>query len=301
MDGSEALQPIAAPQARLARTISAPDALQLIARACASEIRACQRGVSRGSGEAMHRARVALRRWRTALAVFDDLLTEHGRKMRAELDWLAAEMNDARDLDVFEPCLERRRSTREADAAALGALAGALGQARTRAYRQALEALRSERARRLLWQGAAQSCIDRAGAGRGQARRMVAKALARRSRQVARQGARLAELEPGARHQLRIRAKKARYAAELFGELFGHPRRQLRFAHALKGLQDSLGELNDIHVGKGLARALAEQAGGVQAAFEAGLIAGARIGGEAELLGRAAKAYDRFAAVERFW
>ena len=70
---------------------------------------------------------------------------------------------------------------------------------------------------------------------------------------------------------------------------------------ALKDLQDTLGELNDIHVGQGLARGLARDAGDVEAGFEAGLIAGERAGREAELLAKAGRAYERFAGVERFW
>jgi CHAD domain-containing protein len=303
VDGSDALQPVAAPRARLRRTVSASDAFEQIARACAGDIRACQRGVGAGSSQAMHQARVALRRWRTALAVFGPLLSEQGRRLRGELAWLAGEMNEARDLDVLAPSLERRHGG-EADATALEALATALTQARARAYQRAVRALRSERARRLLWQGsgAARGCIDAEGSGGGRpVRRIVAEALTSRRRRLARQGAKLDELDTGARHRLRIGAKKARYAAELFGELFAHPRRQRRFTAALKDLQDTLGELNDIHVGQGLARGLARDAGDVEAGFEAGLIAGERAGREAELLAKAGRAYERFAGVERFW
>jgi CHAD domain-containing protein len=305
LDGAEAL-PLytAAPQAPLYKSVSPPAALQIIARSCIGQIKVCQRKLRRRSEDALHEARVALRRWRTALSLFDDYLTDDGRRLNRELDWLAGELNEARDLDVFAPSLQIRRRAREADRTALRALADCLDLARARAYERAETALRSERARRLLWEGGRpiHAFSARQGeSGSSEARRVVAKSLARRCRQLNKQGPRLAKLEAGARHRLRIRAKKARYAAELFGELFGRPKRQRRFARALKGLQDALGELNDIHVGKTLAQGLALEAGAIEAAFEAGLIAGARSGRETLLLERAGKAYDRFARVGRFW
>jgi CHAD domain-containing protein len=303
VDGSDALQPIAAQPPPLARTVTTPDALQVIARACAGQIKACQRGLRGRSAEALHHGRVGLRRWRTALSVFEDHLTDEGRHLKGELDWLAGELNAARDLDVLAPALAARAAAAEADAAALAALGESLDQARTKAYERAAAALRSERTRRLLWEGLRPTLVPSAGErGSGvRARPVVAKALARRRRQLSRLGPRLEALGAEDRHRLRIRAKKARYATELFGELFGHPRRQQRVARALKDLQDALGELNDIHVGKDLARALARETGDACAGFEAGLICGARAAGEGALLARADKAYRRFAAAGRFW
>lgn len=303
MDGSDALQPLAPPQAPLHRDASAPEALQTIAQGCIGQIKTCQRGLNRRSPEALHQVRVALRRWRTALTVFDELLTEDGKNLRGELDWLAGELNEARDLDVFALALEARGRSAEADKAALAGLAAALSQARSRAYERAAQAVRSDRVRRTLWEGARP--IQASGLTRvdrtPRAQAVVAKALARRRRQLAQDGPRLRKLDANARHRLRIRAKKARYAAELFGELFGHRRRQRRFTQALKELQDALGELNDVHVGKSLARSLARDVSDVEAGFEAGLIAGARAGREPELLARAGEAYGRFAEVDRFW
>ena len=302
MDGTD-LQPVAAARTPLNEGVSALEALQTIARDCIGQIKGCQRGLHARSPEALHQARVALRRWRTALAVFGEILTEEGRSLQGELDWLAGELNEARDLDVFAPCLELRRRAPDADPAGLAALGAALNEAQARAYERAEQALRSERARRAFWEGVrpAQASAQTGDGEPPMARKLVARALDRRRRQLTRGGRRLGKLDAEARHTLRIRAKKARYAAELFGELFGHKRRQRRFTLALKDLQDSLGELNDIHVGGSLAQGLARQAGLAEAGFEAGLIVGARACREAMLTERAGKAYARLAAVDRFW
>jgi CHAD domain-containing protein len=303
VDGADALQLVAPVQPPLIRTASAPDALQTIARACITQIRSCSAGLHRRSPEALHQARVALRRWRTALTVFAALLTDQGRRLRADLDWLARELNEARDLDVFAPALEARGRSPEADREALAQLTEALEQARTRAYERAERALRSERARRVMWEGARPT----AAAGHtlaGQApaaRTVVARALARRRRQLLKAGPHFAGLEASERHKLRIRAKKARYAAELFGELFSHRRRQRRFTQAMRDLQDTLGELNDVHVGRRLALELARHTGGAEAGFEAGLIAAAQQGREVRLLTQAEKAYGRLVRAGRFW
>src|SRR5665811_156933 len=47
------------------------------------------------------------------------------------------------------------------------------------------------------------------------------------------------------RHAVRIAAKKLRYAAEFFAELYAQNRAQV-YLNALAGLQDELGALNDV-------------------------------------------------------
>ncbi len=74
-----------------------------------------------------------------------------------------------------------------------------------------------------------------------------------------------------------------------------------RFTTALRRLQDVLGELNDIPAGAAVARKLALQSGAPEAAFEAGLLAGARAGREKALMKKAQRAYERFWDVRPYW
>ena len=59
-------------------------------------------------------------------------------------------------------------------------------------------------------------------------------------------------------HAIRIRTKRARYAAEAATPVVGKPARA--FAHAAAELQEVLGELNDAVVAAALARALGDAA-----------------------------------------
>jgi CHAD domain-containing protein len=304
MDGADPLQPVvAASTARLTKDISAHDALQIVARDCIAQITVSRASLGAGSPESLHQVRVALRRWRTALTVFSALLTEEGRELPAELKWLAGQLNAARDLDVFAPKLEARRAAPDADTAALDELSAALEAAMADAYRTAGAALKSDRAKRLLWEGLrpVHSATGPIASQAPRARDIAARALKRRRRQLDEDGPRLSGLDTEGRHRLRIRAKKLRYAAELFGPLFGHPRRHRRFVASLKAMQDALGELNDLCVGQALAQKLALQTAAPGAAFEAGLIAGGQTCVEAGLLRQAERAYRRLAGVEGFW
>lgn len=278
--------------------LSARQALQLIALACAQQIQAHEPRLRRSrSPEALHQTRVALRRWRTALSVFGPAAGAGREKARATLKWLTGELNEARDLDVFAAAFAPSR-TRDEGARAL---ADALDTARADAYGRADEALQCDRVRRLLWR-TAQAGGRGAGEGDPMAREVVAAALERRRRKLKKRGRHLQRLACEDRHRLRIEAKKVRYAIELCGEMFGHLRRQARMGKALKRMQDALGSLNDLAVGEAVALKLAKRAATPDAAFAAGLVSGSRAcREEADLLRAAAAAYDDFVEVERFW
>ena len=278
--------------------ISAAQALQLIARDCVKLIQDQEPRLRRSrSPEALHQIRVALRRWRTALSVFGENSSQE--RTKATLKWVARELNEARDLDVFAEAFEPHRD----GGAGAGELWSALEQARGEAYDRADEALQSDRLRRLLWRTAHTGAAVRARPGADiDAREAAAAALQARWRRLIRRGRKLRRMKADDRHDLRILAKKVRYTTELCGELFGHPRRQARMAEALKRVQDSLGVLNDLEVGEAVALRLALKAGSPEAAFAAGMLTGARAcEQEAKVLKTARRAYEDFADVPRFW
>jgi triphosphatase len=116
-------------------------------------------------------------------------------------------------------------------------------------------------------------------------------------------GRRLRELEPAARHKLRIEAKKLRYAADVFVGVFDRPKRAKAFVEALKAVQEALGDLNDIVVGERLAHEAAAAAGRAEtdSAFVAGRITGAQKARIGPLTDRAEAALKAFAAAKPFW
>ena len=281
------------------RPLTARQALQQIARACVQQIQEHEPRLRRSrSPEALHQVRVALRRWRTALAIFGPASGASQERTKTTLKWLARQLNDARDLDVFAQAFEPQRDLDAGSEALWASLEGL----RTRAYEQADEALQSDRLRRLLWRTAqAGRPADNDDDG-SSARRIAAEALQHRWRKLRKRGQRIGGLDPAARHRLRIQAKNVRYGAELCGELFGHPRRQRKMARALKGMQDSLGVLNDLAVGEAIALRLAREAGTPEAAFAAGRLTEARAFREkASVLKAARGAYEDFRGAGRFW
>ena len=75
--------------------------------------------------------------------------------------------------------------------------------------------------------------------------------LARRRKKIRKRGADLADLNPQARHRVRIAVKKLRYATEFFSPLYEGrktSKRNKAFLSALEDLQERLGELNDLAV-----------------------------------------------------
>ncbi len=121
--------------------------------------------------------------------------------------------------------------------------------------------------------------------------------LERRLRRVVRRAANPAHLADAALHDLRLRAKRLRYAAEVFAPL--HPERPARrFLRRLAALQEELGLLNDGVVADALMASLADAggdglAGGLVRGFAAGRAEGAR--------GRIRRAWRRLRKTAPFW
>jgi len=246
---------------------------------------------SRDAG-ALHQARVALRRLRSAFSIFKPMIGNAGAELRAELRWLASELGQARDLDVL---LKR---------AGPGPLYDRIAAMREAAYDGACEILASARARRLLfdvteWAATADWAGKAGGGHNGNAPAcdFAAKALDRYRRKVKRKGRDLAELDDEARHEVRKSAKKLRYAAEFFAGLFerkNETRRHRRFVKALEALQDQLGALNDLATAPDVLKKL----GVADDPGAADLLAR---GKKRKLLDAAVDAYEDFIDTKRFW
>jgi triphosphatase len=139
----------------------------------------------------------------------------------------------------------------------------------------------------------------------------AAEQLDRRFKKIRKRDRRLAKLDPQRRHKLRIAAKKLRYAADFFSAVPGKraTRRRGKFVDALKGLQDCLGDLNDIAVNeKASARLAAGANQGVNKsnarkwrAFAAGRLSGREEARVASVLKSAVRAYQQFAKAKPYW
>ena len=122
--------------------------------------------------------------------------------------------------------------------------------------------------------------------------------LDRRLRKLARQDE-LDGLETAALHALRLKAKRMRYAAEIFAPLY-RGKASRRFIRRLTAVQDALGQLND----RATAEKLLGELGGVggRHAYAAGLVLGfAAAGTTAEVFPRVRRRWENFQRTAAFW
>ena len=198
-----------------------------------------------GAVEAVHQARVALRRLRTALFLFKPLFAgdKQADLFNAECRWLAGELGGIRDIDVLIPKLD-------------GAAQAALGAIRDSNFAHVRNLLQSSRVRLLpieiaewISLGEWRSAPVEAALLERNVRSFAGERLDRLRKRIKGEGRGLAALDDEHRHRVRKDAKKLRYAAEFFFTLYPgrKARRRLdRFLDRLEALQDKLGELNDI-------------------------------------------------------
>ncbi len=197
--------------------------------------------------EAVHQARVATRRLRSTLRTFSRLLdpdwTGH---LRDELKELADRLGAVRDADVLLERLERKLATlTEADQRVGRRLLRTLADERDAARARLLEAMGQASYATLL-----DHLVEAARApavlpeAAGPAAAAVGDAVRRPWRKL-RQTVEEAGPDPGDAelHQIRIRAKRVRYAAEAAAPVVGKPAAKL--AKAAADLQTVLGDQHD--------------------------------------------------------
>ncbi|MCX7293879.1 CYTH and CHAD domain-containing protein [Janthinobacterium sp.] len=279
-----------------------------IAGNCLEQVGGNQDGVAAGEDvESVHQMRVGLRRLRSALGMFKSLLALPDA-LKNELDWLGGALGEARDWDVLAgSTLAKLDGGAQADAAALAQAAHE--QARVK-HAQAAHAVTSARytACMLGLQRWLQARAWRDSCSMRQLRRLDAHVspfahatLRQDQRRLMKRGKRLLHATPQQRHQVRIAAKKTRYATEFFASLFA-ARAVKPYVGRLSDLQDELGWLNDVQVADRLLQQLpdahADLAGQdglrLHAAFIRGYLAARAQSQGAD--GRMHKAWRRFKA-----
>lgn len=304
-------QPVRAVPVTLAGDMSQAAVFRSIAAACMAQLQANEAGMLAGRDpEYLHQMRVALRRLRSAFAVFRDRIpSECLAPVEEEARALARRLGGARDWDVF--CTETLRAIVRAfpDDAGIAAIARRASRARSAEGRAARAAVSDANyTRGLLRLGQMLSSVDEFIDHRSEPLpAFAASLLQHRHRRLCRLGNRLAELSPEELHDLRIRAKKLRYAAEFFGSLF--PGRRARaYAKALSGLQDVLGGINDVSTATRLlagltapAEALTKAGAAQSAAVTAGILRGWLASCNDAHRRALPRAWESFRAQRRFW
>ncbi|MDX8456438.1 inorganic triphosphatase [Mesorhizobium sp. VK9D] len=278
----------------LTSEMSAATAFAHIAAACLKQFRLNETvlGWSRDA-EALHQARVSLRRLRSLCSIckslFHDSRFDH---LREELKWLASEFGDARNIDVM------------IDRASSEALSSRLHNARDDAYAAVETSLSSVRARSLMidateWISIRDWRTDQSSDTlHGQSARDFASGVFDKFwKKVVKGGNSLIDADDETRHKLRIAAKKLRYAAEFFEPLYkskAEAKRHRRFIEAMEDLQDQLGSLNDLATAPDMLAALwlsdVASAKDLYSAED-----------KSKLLKDAAEAHDALVNTRRFW
>ena len=192
-------------------------------------------------GEAVHKARIALRHIRAALALFHPVLRRKRlARLQGEVKWMSDRLGAARDADVFEQLVSKNTQT---------SLAAALEPRRRRAHGRLEAALASARWRLLLIELLAFSTKGIRGAQRNRrAAPFLRHRLRRARRKLAADARGLCSVTPDALHGLRKRAKMLRYDLDLVGDLpkLNIRRKRLNRARAdLHTLQETLGTIHD--------------------------------------------------------
>lgn len=250
------------------RRVSAGGVVQAHLRAQAEELVRRDPQVRRDVDDAVHRMRVATRRLRSALTSFRVLLDPAATAaLREELKWLAGLLGEARDAEVQHARLRELVAGQPAELV-VGPVHARVDEVMGRRYREAHQAVVRELDgdRYLALLDALDSLVEAPpflDGARGRAAdvlpglgRRTWKRLDRRLREAER-------AEPGHEqdlllHEARKDAKRARYLGEAVTPVFGRPAR--RWAKAVAGLQESLGEHQDGVVVRDLLRGLAEEA-----------------------------------------
>lgn len=310
-------EPVKAERVVLDPDATVEEALEAIMQGCLGHLLANEAPVlERRDPEGIHQMRVALRRLRSALVLFRPVIPDgQGERLGAEVKWLAGELGDARDWDVFlADLLEPVERALPGDPA-LGALRAAAEKECEAGYRRALAALGDRRCAALLLEAGnwlesrawrRQDVSEEAVRLFSPIRDLADPLLEKRHRKAVRRGRGFSRLDSAQRHELRIALKKLRYACGFFRSL--HEGKALeRYMKQLSALQDSLGHLNDVATAARLMGRLAGKGGrrthGGAAEWRvgAGIVVGWHARGLRDLEPELAKSWKRFSGTGGFW
>jgi inorganic triphosphatase YgiF len=260
--------------------------------------------------EAIHQMRVALRRMRALIGLFDrHVQCPEFAVFRDEAKRIATDLGPARECDafddlvaggpavhfsapeIFEPlraAVDARRTLMHAEARAMiNSPASTLFTIRVEAF----IALRG-------WRKALTS--DLALLLRQPARPFASEALERLRNRALRRGKGLAQKSDEERHEVRIALKNLRYAAEFFGGMFADPEDVGAYVQAIARLQDLLGAHNDAANAQTFLDQLRAKER-IETSFAAGIVLGWLGNGTSVAEGNLLKAWRNFKGMAPFW
>lgn len=262
-----------------------------------AQLQANEKGALQGSRpEYLHQMRVAMRRLRSALRAFREVLDgEFLRETDLGMKAIARATGAARDWDVLATQTLPAMLDAGGDAQVARSILADV-RARRRAAREAMhDAMRSPDYAKVILGLARWLAEPRAPAGDGgDLASFAARVVAKRHGKLVERAKHFDRMDATARHKLRIEAKRVRYIFEAFAPLF-RAKPVKAYLKALAQVQDDLGEANDAAVavrhleGIAMPEAIAKRA---RESLEAR---------EREAAARLPPHFEQLAAMKRFW
>jgi CHAD domain-containing protein len=251
---------------------------------------------------------VALRRLRSGLSMFRHLAPSPAlEQAREELRGLASRLGPARDWDVFTAGTGASVAAAFPHEAALSRLIADAARRRRDVYKELTAWLQSPAFRHLgiglaliaagkAWESAIPP--EMLAGLDTPVETVAAQILARRLKRLKRGAADIETLPDNELHELRLRAKRLRYACEIFTPVF--PARGMRrMVRRLAALQDTLGHLNDGAVAAGLLAELGDA--GTRRSLAIGLVRGFVAGKSGSVRENVRAAWERFSELAPPW
>jgi triphosphatase len=207
--------------------------------------------------EAIHQLRVALRRLRSALRIFERVLPCPGfRHLRAEAKRLALILGPAREYGVLLSSIAEILPTGSLGSFDFGPLLKMLEAKRLSTYKIAREQFDGRSAANFiaslqsLLASRSWNCSTSKYGENSLARDLARDALVRLHKRVLKRGADMPHISDEARHKLRIALKNMHYGIDFFGHMFKHPRKKKHYLDCVAELQSQLGRFNDMLTAK---------------------------------------------------
>ena len=206
--------------------------------------------ISERDPRALHQARVAMRRLRSAFSLFRPAIRQGALEpLQAELREFITPFGEARNLDVFLDHERDEHGWRDRRK---------LMSARAKAYDQVIDTLGAQRFRSMFldlveWTASEDWRKDAASAPIGE---FAVERLDAVWRKVKHSGTSIGDLDEQQLHRLRISIKKLRYAVDFLAPLYAK-KRVRKFASSLEKMQDCLGLIHDDMVGRQIVADLA--------------------------------------------
>lgn len=294
-------------------------AFQLIAFDCLKQVIGNKPAVLSGDAEGIHQMRVGLRRLRAGISLFSDIVADEKTKhIKAELKWLTNELGPAREFEVFLTRVVAPLGKQHARLVGMRSLSHDLADQRESAIARGIAAVSSPRFRELTLDCAAWLEVGDWREPQDEELRSLCEQpiedvartqLKKHWKKIRKRGRELADLDPHARHKLRIRVKKLRYATEFYRAVFPgkkQHKRRAAFLAALKDLQDCFGELNDIFVHEKLTAGIVKEPDAASAksprrVFAAGLLTGHEEARLEPVLAAAQRSFETFEKLSPYW